>query len=64
MIDFYLSKIPENPKAFKLKPQKDLPADRATSWYINIPVGMNTLKAMLPSMLENAGTSTRYTNHS
>ena len=33
-------------------------------WYINTPVGVNTLKAILPKMSEMAGTSSRYTNHS
>ena len=37
MIDFYLSKLPENPNAFYLMPQKDLPSDEATFWYINVP---------------------------
>ena len=63
MIDFYLSKLPEDPKAFYLRPRKNCPDD-GTAWYINVPVGVNTLKSMLPNMSKNAGTSTRYTNHS
>ena len=49
MIDFYLSKLPEDPKAFYLRPCKHCPDD-GTAWYVNVPVGVNTLKSMLPNM--------------
>ena len=62
MIDFYLSKLPEDPKAFYLRPHKNCPDD-GMAWYVNVPVCVNTLKSMLPNMSKNAGTSTRYTNH-
>ena len=31
---------------------------------MSVPVGVNTLQAILPNMSEKAGTSVRYTNHS
>jgi hypothetical protein len=64
MLDFYISKLPENPKSFYLRPLKDRPTDESKPWYANIPVGVNTMKGMLPKMSEEAGTKSRYTNHS
>ena len=58
MIEFYLSKLPEDPKLSMQKLSRC-----GTAWYVNVPVGVNTLKSMLPNMSKNAGTSTRYTNH-
>ena len=64
MLDFYLSKLTEEPKSFYLRPLKDCPKDDTKPWYVNMPVGVNTLKSMLPKMSEEAGTINRYTNHS
>ena len=62
ILDFYFSKLPPEPKAFYLRPHVKIPIDKP--WYINVPVGINTLKSILPKMSEEAGTSIRYTNHS
>ena len=64
MLDFYISKLPQDPKSFYLRPLKSRPTDDTKPWYINVPVGVNTLKGMLPKMSEEAGTKSRYTNHS
>ena len=40
------------------------PENDDAPWYISVPVGVNTLQAMVPKMSEEAGTSVRYTNHS
>ena len=64
ILDFYLSKLPGGPKSFYLRPRDRAPEDDDAPWYISIPVGVNTLQAMVPKMSEEAGTSVRYTNHS
>ena len=64
ILDFYLSKLPGGPKSFYLRPRDRAPEDDDAPWYINVPVGVNTLQAMVPKMSEEAGTSVRYTNHS
>ena len=40
------------------------PVLSAPEWYVNVPVGVNTLQSIIPKMCEKAGTSVRYTNHS
>ena len=35
-----------------------------STWYINVPVGINTLQTMLLKMSDQAGTSVCYTNQS
>ena len=64
MLDFYISKLPQDPKSFHLRPLKSRPTDDTKPWYIKVPVGVNTLKGMLPKMFKEAGTKSRYTNHS
>lgn len=44
ILDFYLSKLPQPPKAFYLRPHLQKPSNNAQPWYINVPVGVNTLK--------------------
>ena len=63
LLDLYLARLPAEPKAFYLRPRNDVPQD-GKPWYINVPVGVNTLQAILPKISEEAGTSVRYTNHS
>ena len=63
ILDFYLSKLPSESKAFYLRPLEKVPSDDR-SWYVNVPVGVNTLQSIIPKMCEKAGTSVRYTNHS
>ena len=64
MLDFYISKLPQDPISFYLRPLKSRPTDDTKPWYINVPVLVNTLKGMLPKMSEEAGTKSCYTNHS
>ena len=64
ILDFYFTKLPPDPKAFYLRPHTNRPLDSGKPWYINVPVGVNTLKTILPKMSEEAGASVRYTNHS
>ena len=58
-----MTKLPATPKAFYLRPREKVPPGDEP-WYINVPVGINTLQKMLPNMSDQAGTSVRYTNHS
>lgn len=62
ILDFYFSKLPPDPKAFYLRPRQKITEGQL--WYINVPVGVNTLQAILPRISEQSGTSIRYTNHS
>lgn len=64
ILDFYLAKLPPEPKAFYLRPREKCPLEDEAAWYINVPVGINTLQSILPNMSAKAGTSVRYTNHS
>ena len=63
ILDFYFSKLPDEPVAFYLRPLQKVPAD-GKSWYVNVPCGINTLQSIVPKMSDVAETSVRYTNHS
>ena len=64
ILDLYLSKLPSNPKAFYLQPLPEAPMDPGKSWYKTTPMGVNSLKMMMPRVSELAGLRNRYTNHS
>ena len=63
MLDFYIARLPSNPKAFYLRPAASVPEDPMKPWYINVPVGINKFRNFLPSMSVEAELITRYTNH-
>jgi hypothetical protein len=65
ILDKYFSSIPSNPKAFYLRPSNhDIIKHPEKVWFINIPVGVNTLNTAVASMCEKAELSVKYTNHS
>ena len=64
ILDLYISKLPSNPKAFYMQPLQVAPVDQGKAWYKTTPMGVNTLKNMMPRVSELAGLRNRYTNHS
>ena len=64
IIDFYLAKLPNDAKAFYLRPLIKFDKDDTKPWYANVPVGVNTLQSLLSKMSDEVGASVRYTNHS
>ena len=64
ILDLYLSKLPSHPKAFHLSPLPEVPTDPGKPWYKTTPMGVNSLKTMMPRVSELAGLRNRYTNHS
>ena len=63
LIDFYISKLPENPPAFYLRPL-DKVASGNKPWYCKSRVGVNKLKTFLPEISAESGLQVHYTNHS
>ena len=59
-----LKKLPSEPKAFYLRPVSSIPKDSDKPWFINSPVGINTLNSILSTISQQAGVNTQYTNHS
>ena len=64
ILDFYISKLPEKPSAFYLRPLMKVPTESDKPWFANVPIGVNTLLTMMTRMLKSAELSTTYTNHS
>ncbi len=64
LLDFYFSKLPENPKAFYLRPLTKVPSELDRPWFSNVPIGINTIRTIMSKMSKKAGLSTTYTNHS
>lgn len=63
LIDFYISKLPENPTAFYLRPLYKVPlSDRP--WNCKSRVGVNKLKSIIPEISAESGLCVHYTNHS
>ena len=63
LLDFYFSRLPADPKAFYLRPLINTP-EPGKAWYVNVPVGINTLRVMMTKMSEKGCLTTKYTNHS
>ncbi len=59
----YLSKLPTNRKceAMYLRPKKNY---SPTDWYLDSPVGVNTLSTIVKNMFRKIGKDGHYTNHS
>ena len=53
--------MPQELKAFCLHPLDSVPSDPCKSWFVNTPVGVNTLRNMVSKQTDVA---TKYTNHS
>ena len=67
ILDKYLQLIPQEAREqdnFYLTPLAKKPVDPLKPWYTTIPVGRNRLNSMLKEMCQEAGISTKYTNHS
>ena len=64
ILDFYISKLPEKPSAFYLRPLTKVPTEPDKLWFANVPIGVNTLRKMMSRMSKIAELSTTYTNHS
>ena len=62
-MDTYFSLLPTGPKSFYLRPLRYVP-ETGKPWFVNVSVGINTLKTVLPNLSKEAGLSTKYTNHS
>jgi len=63
LLDFYISKLPENPVAFYLRPLEKVPSSNKP-WYCKSRVGVNKLKTFIPEISAEAGLNVNYTNHS
>ena len=63
LIDFYISKLPENPAAFYLRPLEKVPLGDKP-WYCMSRVGVNKLKTLMPEISAESGLNVHYTNHS
>ena len=64
ILDMYFSRLPSQPKAFYLRPFTQVPKCPEKPWFINVPVGVNTLNTVVATMSDKAGLPVRYTNHS
>ena len=64
ILDLYLKKLSSEPKAFYLRPVSSIPKVPDKPWFINSPVGINTLNSILSTISQQAGVNTQYTNHS
>ena len=64
ILDLYRQKVPSQPKAFYLRPLTAVPKDPLKPWFINSPVGVNTLKNVMSTMSKEAGLAVVYSNHS
>ena len=67
LLDAYISKLPPSTVTeqgtFYLRPLQK-PKDGVSPWFSSVPVGKNTLSAMLKKMCPDAGISGNQTNHS
>jgi len=66
ILDKYLQVLsPESKESdgFYFKALSEVPSDPSMPWFTNVPVGKNTLGAMMKKMCANAGLQ-KYTNHS
>ena len=63
IINYYLGKLPESHTctAFYLQPRKNY---TPTSWYLNRPVGVNTLRNVVKDLCDKGGIPGYFTNHS
>ena len=43
ILDCYKKRVPQEPKAFYLRPLDKIPVDSDKHWFINMPVSINTL---------------------
>ena len=64
ILDWYISKVPQKPKAFYLCPLDFIPSDPFKTWFANTPVGVNTLRNVVSNMCKQADVAKKYTNHS
>ena len=64
LLDFYLLKLPPEPPAFYLRPLPNVPLSPEKPWFAKSPIGVNTLKTILPDICVEAEIGLRYTNHS
>ena len=62
-LEKYLKEILPDAKALYLQPRR-VTLETDSFWYTTVPLGVNKLSQMLPSMCKEAGTHTSYTNHS
>ena len=65
-LKLYLSKLDPRQPAFLQKAKTALQMERqpeSETWYVNAPMGSNTIDNMMPKISVAAGTSKRYTNH-
>lgn len=63
LIDFYISKLPDNPPAFYLRPLGKVPTGNRP-WFCRSRVGINKLKTFVPEISAECGIDVHYTNHS
>ena len=65
-LKLYLSKLDPRQPAFLQKAKTAVQMERqpeSETWYVNAPIGSNTIDNMMPKISVAAGTSKRYTNH-
>ena len=64
LLDFYLSKLPEKPATFHMRPLEKIPSQESRPWYCKSRVGINKFKTFMPEICSDSGLGLRYTNHS
>ena len=57
-LDLYLKKLLSEPKAFYLRPVSSNPKVPDKPWFINSPVGINTLNSILSTISQQADVNT------
>ena len=65
ILDCYKRRVPQEPKAFYLRPLDKIPVDPDKPWFVNMPVGINTLSNVMSKVCKSLDvTLPNYTNHS
>lgn len=64
LLEYYLDKLPPDPKAFYLCPLAIIPDDSSKPWFSNVPVAINTLHNLMKKVSEKGELAGKYTNHS
>ncbi len=66
ILDFFRTKMPNEPRAFYLRPLEKTPTDPDKTWFVNTPVGVNTLNTVVSKIFEKCDSEQTFTysNHS
>ena len=67
ILDKYFQKMPQDARTgqvFYLKPKNKKPANVTDPWYLNVPLGKNTLASMMKRIAEKGNLEKKLSNHS